>query len=32
MNPKAEVVAQVSLMTVGLITVDIPVVSTANRV
>jgi len=27
MNPKAEVVAQVPLMTVGLITVDIPVVS-----
>ena len=26
MNPKAEVVAQVPLMTVGLITVDIPVV------
>ena len=27
MNPKAEVIAQVPLMTVGLITVDIPVVS-----
>jgi hypothetical protein len=27
MNPKAEIVAQVPLMTVGLITVDIPVVS-----
>ena len=27
MNPKAEVAAQVPLMTVGLITVDIPIVS-----
>ena len=31
MNPKAEVVAQVPLMTVGLITVDIPVVSQETR-
>ena len=31
MNPKAEVVAQVPLMTVGMITVDIPVISSDRK-
>lgn len=31
MNPKAEVVAQVPLMTVGMITVDIPVISSDGK-